>query len=575
MSNAIQTENADSVAHPSTAPGEIGYGRMLSIVARLSLRDYKRFMLGMFAAGVGAVGLELGAYGVILAAIAVLSDTPVPAVVERVLLNTSGQVQLATGAGAFFGLMLAAAGLHYLAGWLAATCRKRTFGDNITRTLQGLGRAPDHPFVRGRNAKEIARALRRDCRYSSLALTELINMPRPLVIAGLCVVAGFVFYPVIAAIALVILLVSVPVHLRTGRYGVAVMERLLSEGGRKGAADREAVETLLASPWVDRQAVETGHVEREDVLGFLDAYRDRVALAPVTQATSRIISTIVFAAVGAYMFWLFMDGRLRITDVAAIFIIFRIFNGASAEIVQKLVIIVSYSPIMKSLFAFFEQSGEFGAKAQFAPPDVSFDRPLEPGTAVFGLLDPGGPTRRLGEQLSAALAPESDAPPIMAVAAPVPADYPLEPDRIEARLRGTAAGLSEELRAELRAAARNRTGTDRALALLPILLSEPRGQVVVADSRSWLELSREDQEAMRPVLSGYGPVAVVYPAYPKRYPVLFHRALYARDEDTLIVRVAGEPDFDRRRQAAVAAPAPAGDAGTADSMTADPMDEDY
>lgn len=533
---------------------------MFKLVSRLSFRHYKRFMVGLMATGLAAVALEIAAYGVVFGGIAVLSGGDLPKFLENLLISTSGNVQIIYGVTAFFVLMLMAAGLHYAAGWMAARCRKVTFGDNISRTLQGLIWAPDHPFVRGRGSKEISRALRRDCRYSSLALTEFIGLPRPVIVATLCIGAGFTFYPVIAAIALIILIASIPIHLRTGRYGIDVMERLIAEGAKKGRADRDAVEALLASPWGDKADIQKGHVARADVQGFLNAYENRVTLAPVSQLTSRIISTIVFAAVGAYMFWMFIEGNLKFTDIAVIFIAFRIFNAASAEIVQQLVIIVSYSPIMKRLFEFFAQSGEFDTASGLDVNGLNFVDVDGPLPRVLAIIDTGGPTRRLAEQLSNLY--DLSADPLLGVPVPFPTGFSVDSEHLNRALAGSWADLSDPICEELRYAASSLAdsaglkATDRAMALLPLILSpeDDQPRLSLLEFRSFLELLPADRLLVQERATKNGPLAIIYRAYPKRYPHMFAGHLFTNNAGELI-SIDSDEAFHIMRSKSLARPA--------------------
>jgi len=535
-----------------TNPRTLGYFGMIKLVISLSFRHYKRFMFGLLAAGLAAVTFEIAAYGVVFGAVAIIEDGELPAALKSLFFGTSGQVQIITAVAVFFALMLFSASLHYLSGWLGARCRKTTFGDNITRTLQGLSRLPEHKFVRGRTPKDISRALRRDCRYSSLALTEFISLPRPVIVVFLCIVIGFIYQPVIAGIALTILALSLPIHLRTGRYGISVMERLITDGARKGKADREAVQALLTSPWSVTEAIENNHVESEPVQAFLNAYRDRVALAPVTQLTTRIISTVVFAGVGAYLFWLYIQGRLQITEIAAIFIAFRIFNAASSEIVQQLVVIVSYSPIMKSLFEFFSDSEATISKTGESLPStqnsLTWASSDEPHPYFISLIHEAGLTRHLSQQVSDVYGLTTTFS--LGVAAPLPQNIILDLAELERMMAEKWSSLSPALLSELRQAATGDQNTpQRALALLPIILSksENTARLTLMEARAFLELTPPDQQIIHDIFANSGPFALVYGTFPKRYPQRFDGNIYVIDKNTLRL-VNDEEHFHALRQ---------------------------
>lgn len=248
--------------------------------------------------------------------------------------------------------------LYYCSALMSASCRVKAFKRNIDSMLSMVIRAPESDFVCKNLGSDLPRALRRDCRYLSLSLTDLITLPKLLLIIIFISTYGLLNYPIVSSVFIGLSVALIPIYVYVSKYGRRGMDGLLSSGAKKSNADKSIVKFILSQPVMltsnDYKVFDQHHIY---VNSFLSNYKRRMILAPLSDLVSRLCAVLIFSIIGCFLILGYQQGKFNFSDIIVIIIGLRFLVQALMELGQKCVIILSYVPLMGGLAHFILGGG--------------------------------------------------------------------------------------------------------------------------------------------------------------------------------------------------------------------------
>ncbi|MBR9824345.1 MAG: ABC transporter ATP-binding protein [Alphaproteobacteria bacterium] len=511
----------------------------------LAIERYKGAGLALFITGILATLFEVAAYGTLLGVISNI-DTSSSATsgFPALPLPNIGLSNIVIAAAAFLLFMAASALLYYAQGIQLARYRRISFSDMIESTLAKLIRFPDSYYPLSLGKRGMARALRRECRYVSRAVTDVLMLPQPAIVLLTTLTLGILFYPEIVGIAALLALLSVPLHIAVGQWGSQTMRSLIERGAAKSEADRQKVEKLLLSMDLHNredsmQAAAQEHVADERVSSFLNAYGRRMMLSPVSLLVSRLSALLIISAVGLYITQQHLEGQFNLAEIALVIIGFRMASGALSQLTQSIVVIASYSPLIGHLLDFLYQRDSSSLTNLSSIPLIPEDG--QPLPRRFFWI--GGPDieRSIVLRINSVLSTSQNQPAIISsqTAEPVgDSDTNELRDWLEA---GTLPFSKDLINEVLDACSSGMAASDRGCAMLSfwqIHKKSPQANLFW-DSKSFVNLGRDNQEAVLERLNERS-LCVYHVSIPKRLSSFLDGNIFRLDNG-IIRRV--DPDI--------------------------------
>lgn len=513
-------------------------------IFRLALARYKFAGLILFVTGISATVLEISAYVVILNFITQLDSGTAAAPFSFTLpfldlANASVLVQ----AGLFLGLMLTSTSLFYIQGALVARYRRIAFQDTIERTLTKLIRFPDARYPAELGARGMARTLRRECRYVSRAIIDLLTLPRPALVLLAVIVLGIQHYPAIIAIAATLALLSLPLHIAVGRWGSKTVRNMIKKGGIKSQADRNVVERIQIStnvPAVDGPLEEAALAHGRDprVSNFLFAYGRRMMLSPVSMLVSRLVLIVIITAIGLYIARQIGVGAFSLADTAMVILGFRLASNTLSSLIQTTVIVASYSPLIGGLLSFLYLDPRAETASSGTPPLTTENGAPLPKRFMWV----GGPSldRSIVSRINA-LWPADDAGVMIVTGTPGDTPGAESESEFRAWMNDHSVALSEEIQSEALQAYRDAPlATERGRALVAFWECERSnpGSRIFWDSKSFMSFGPADRTALLGRLSDRN-FCLYFISVPKRLSALVDGNIFRLHGD-LVIRVQQE-----------------------------------
>lgn len=530
---SMEFEDSDDFDLP-----EAGAGGGWRKAFRLAISRYKGAGIVLFATGFSGTILEVIAYGSLLSAISTLesgSDGPIP-FMPAGLLSGVPEVGIVGIASAFLLLMLFSALLYYFNGRLVARYRRESFRDMIKRTIVQIDRFPDAEYVTTLGTRGLGRALRRECRYVSRAVTDILTLPRQAVTLLAIVVLGARYYPIVVAIAVAIASLSLPFHIAVGRWGSQTMAKLIRKGAAKSEADRRVIETLrfptnFTNDAQNSEKLAADHADGDVVSGFLDTYRDRMLLSPISQFVSRMMAFLIVTGVGFYIGVRWESGSFTLAEIVLVIIAFRMAATSLSSLIQGVVVVASYSPIINGILDFlYLDKRPHQSKLGPAALKTEDGKPLPKRFFWIG----GSELNQSIVRRINALWVEDDADVfvIAGSASAAPHLRPIDMSALENWLQGYGAAFSPELKAQLQSAASGTEGaTDAGRAMLAYWQCAAHKTPFVHlfwDSKSFMNLAQGDRSLLLGMLGDHR-LCVFHVSTPKRLSPMLDGNIFRLD----------------------------------------------
>jgi|GEM_PF-4358658 len=487
---------------------------------KIGYQKYPLAAILIFLTGLAAIVLELAAYGVIALGIELYQSQE-----SRVFLGYEfafpfSRQTLLIGTLVFTISMFSSALVSFVNGWLLARYRRITFYDTIRDLVNRLDESNQHPFVNEYGIRGVSRSLRREARYVGRAITDALTLPTPFIVIAIVGVLAIWKYPTVALIVILIVAISSPFHFLTGKWGAAMMEKLINSGLGRGQADKEIVETILQSPYRDNNddSVDFGkqHADRPEVQKFLRYYEMRVRLMPISGLISRLSFLAIFIALGLYIGLALMQGKLTSSDVLILFVGVRFSGAALSQLASIITLVASYSPMISAPLDFLYDEKLNDQGASIPPIKMSSDR--APGKQIILISDLPVTWPSVQNFAKNWPAANGDIQLISSNYTQLPS-Y-LDRQELATRVRKAMRGISkEELREIISTIETPEKGKPQAKAIIALAELAPRrtDKTLFIPAKSIATLAKDDLAIVLSHLE-QRPTAIIHGGVPKRLP---------------------------------------------------------
>lgn len=327
--------------------------RIAAFFIARGIRHHKINFLAFFFLAALAVAGQLGFLWVLQNLLGRLQDTSESEPFLAPLAGFAGSIPTPALIGLSL-LTLLIIGLAAFANqWLGASLNSRLFLDNmrtVTARLVGRGGALGGSSL-GEN-KLLANLYTKDCRYSGLIVSRIVNAIQPLAVLPFLLLYCIWLSPVLSMIAFLVMLLGAPLHLLLMQRGLVSMRGMRHEGARHGISKKNFLSALLEFPGrtgLDVEFLNRTYVEEESS-GFLGYYFERRILAGWSTLINFIGAAIAITLTAILLFSADLQAWLAINLVLVFIVALRFMITSVGQIVTNFTTVVALTPLCERLY---------------------------------------------------------------------------------------------------------------------------------------------------------------------------------------------------------------------------------
>lgn len=356
MDTSIEINNDDTLVSDDTPSIPFKVPRGWQRTFKVAYLRYPWMAVVIFLTGILATILEIASFATIILGVKLLSSDSKVSVIGYELEGPLSMTGIMIGVGVFAVLKLLSSLGYYGNMILVAKCRRRTYRNTIKETLDKVLNVPEHAYITQRGVRGLPRILRTESRYVSRAITDAMQLPRPILTLIALGIAGLYFYFIPVTIILVILLLSLPAHMLVARWGAKTMDTLLSSGAKKSQSDRRVFEDIFNSSFSSSTSkgddIGRRHADSYVVTKFLKSYEDRMRLTAITKLLTNLTFIVIISALGGLMIYGLQVKAIDFAGITALFLGIRFAISSFEQIAKLVTVIVSYSPLISEFLDF-------------------------------------------------------------------------------------------------------------------------------------------------------------------------------------------------------------------------------